>query len=1312
MALLESRIAFIRDLAQRGGIGATLAARDAAMIVELALRELLRRYAKELPPEAQAKVGQAIAQQAKGGRGKMVAEFTLGQLVGVIRESRFFDLWATATGKPLITLRMINLDALNAFRNKHLTHVADFEQLTDPAAQVSPGTAQFLLHCVDELIKAFGIESLESLPPEPGPADIAQLPDIGHSPYVGLRPFEARHHDLFFGREQESEELHQQVLSQPFVALIGNSGSGKSSLIGAGLLPRLPAADWRVISLQPRTDLFDSLAASLVPALYPDPAEQAAQREKLARLLAEPDYRLDHLLHTLAGSRRVLLLVDQFEEVFTLNTDRSRQRRAVELLLTLLRGEAMTLLLSLRADYFGHCLDLDPLRQTLARWPALTLGAMGEAALIAAITRPAERSGLSLEDGLADTIVADLGDEPGQLPLLQTALDELWQRSDRRKLTHAGYRAIGGVAQALARKADEFLARYDAEGQDRLRRIFLQLIRPGEGEEDTRQLATESQVGADNWELVAQLASARLVVTGRIGQTDSVLKTESVATTTVELAHEALIRHWQTLRDWITENRAFRLWQNKLRDSRAEWANHAQDEGYLLRGAKLLEAEERLVEKSGWLTEDEKAFIAASAALRQREADEKDRQRRERERLQKRVLHTIAAALVVALGLTGLAGWQWRVAEVQTVFAKENFRKARQAMDDLTEISESDELARSDMEPFRQKLLGKALKHYQALSMLYADDADMQLTVANAAFRLASIKQLLGDKTAIQDANRCIDVLKGMVKKYPESLEYRRYLASSYNDTGLLLQGNNNNYDDAIASYKMALEVEKSMIQIDESTVLSKSMLAKTYINLASIQAPIDRLMSIEMYNNAVITLEQLAQNYPNELVPQNDLAAAYAGLGSIYSSHDKLKALGFYEKAVGIGEKLTKEQSETPLYQHNLAGWYNIIGRLKIASDDEVAGYDMIDKSIKIREKLAQDYPEEPEFQKLLAVSYYSLGIWYNQKKNIARELEFQKKSLHIRERLTQLHPKVIEYYNGLANEYNSWGLLRASDDKTMALALLKKASDIEKALAEKYPDNLLFQDNLAKGYVALGSLQYSSEDMAGSSSSYQEAARIFEQLIYKQPGIPEHKNILARTYNNLGQAQESNGKAEAAKDSIYKAVQIREQLALDYSNEPDYQIDLATNYINLGKLLDIGGDHGGALKFKNKAAEMIKLLAQDNSILERYRNRLANVLYSLAYTEILSHHPKEAIAASIRALELDPSEIWNNTNLAFAYLLDNQYAKAKAIYMEYKDEKLNINKTFAQVVLGDFKHFRDQGITHPDMAKIEKLLREGKQP
>ena len=193
---------------------------------------------------------------------------------------------------------------------------------------------------------------------------------------------------------------------------------------------------------------------------------------------------------------------------------------------------------------------------------------------------------------------------------------------------------------------------------------------------------------------------------------ESSLKTESVSTNTVELAHEALIRHWQTLRGWIAEDRAFRLWKNKLRDSRAEWANHAQDDGYLLRGAKLLEAKERLAEKSGWLAEDEKAFIAASAALHHREADEKERQRRERERLQKRVLHTIAAALVVALGLTGVAGWQWRTAESRKTLAEQNFEKAKLALDLFTAFSGNKLPNQPGMERLREEALGKALRYY------------------------------------------------------------------------------------------------------------------------------------------------------------------------------------------------------------------------------------------------------------------------------------------------------------------------------------------------------------------------------------------------------------------------------------------------------------------------------------------------------------------------------------------------------------------------------------------------------------------------
>ncbi len=241
---------------------------------------------------------------------------------------------------------------------------------------------------------------------------------------------------------------------------------------------------------------------------------------------------------------------------------------------------------------------------------------MGRAGLETAIECPARQLGVKLEEGLAERILQDLGQEPGALPLLEFALTQLWERQQHRRLTHAAYEAIGGVTQALARHADETLARFQDE-RERLRRVFVQLVRPGEGTEDTRQVATREQVGADNWNLVTELADERLVVTGRNAQGQE----------TVEVVHEALLRHWQPLRQWFEQDRQFRVWQNRLRLAVQEWEEKKRDEGGLLRGARLAEAEERLAKQGGWLTDEERKYIAASGALRQREAEEKDRQR-------------------------------------------------------------------------------------------------------------------------------------------------------------------------------------------------------------------------------------------------------------------------------------------------------------------------------------------------------------------------------------------------------------------------------------------------------------------------------------------------------------------------------------------------------------------------------------------------------------------------------------------------------------------------------------------------------------
>ena len=244
------------------------------------------------------------------------------------------------------------------------------------------------------------------------------------------------------------------------------------------------------------------------------------------------------------------------------------------------------------------------------RWPNgvkphhLLLGPLGHAGLQAAIEQPAEQQGVKFEEGLTDRILHDLGEEPGTLPLLQFAMTKLWEKQKHLWLTHEGYEEIGEVTQALARHADEVLARFNEEERERLRRIFVQLVRPGEGTEDTRQVATREQVGLENWNLVKELADERLVVTGRNAQNQE----------TVEVVHEALIRHWQPLRRWIDQDRQFRIRQNRLRQAMQEWQQNNQDTGSLLRGVRLEEAETWLKARVEDLSSDEQAYIQASSA--------------------------------------------------------------------------------------------------------------------------------------------------------------------------------------------------------------------------------------------------------------------------------------------------------------------------------------------------------------------------------------------------------------------------------------------------------------------------------------------------------------------------------------------------------------------------------------------------------------------------------------------------------------------------------------------------------------------------
>jgi WD40 repeat protein len=300
----------------------------------------------------------------------------------------------------------------------------------------------------------------------------------------------------------------------------------------------------------------------------------------------------------------------------------------------------LVLLLTLRADFMGQALAHRPFADALQD-TALMLGPMTQEELRATIEKPAERQGAAFEPGLVDRILEDVGAEPGNLPLLEFALTLLWEQATSGWLTHAAYEDIGRADGALARYAEEVFNALERADQERARRIFVQLVRPGAGTEDTRRLASRAEVGAANWPLTQHLADKRLVVTG----------SDVAGNETVEVAHEALIQNWGRLQDWMEADRAFRIWQEGLRAAQRQWDTSQRDEGALLRGAPLVQAESWLAEREGDLSGAEREFIQASVALRERQAAEREaRQERQlaTERRSRRLLAALAGVLVVA----------------------------------------------------------------------------------------------------------------------------------------------------------------------------------------------------------------------------------------------------------------------------------------------------------------------------------------------------------------------------------------------------------------------------------------------------------------------------------------------------------------------------------------------------------------------------------------------------------------------------------------------------------------------------------------
>jgi WD40 repeat protein len=466
-------------------------------------------------------------------------------------------------------------------------------------------------------------------------------------PYRGLYAFREEDKDLFFGREQIVGDLTVAVRKNPLVAIVGASGSGKSSVAFAGLIPRLKCetvgfAPLAIASFRPSKNPFQALANAFISLLTSAKNVCKTRERELETKLRSNSSFLQQLVNDFVQQNpntSIVLIIDQFEELYTLCPETERQL-FLDVLLQVVRNAAnFSLVLTLRADFYGHAIAYRPFSDAL-QGAVYNLGAMNREELQLAIEAPARQTQMKLEKGLSELLILEMEGQSGSLPLLEFALTQLWSRQKEGVLTHQAYEAIGGVEQALANHAEAVYAGLRESERMRMQRVFVQLVCCTEETEVTRRLATRAEVKPENWELVTRLASSRLVVTDR---------NESTLEETVEIVHEALIKSWGRLEQWLLCDRDFRSWQERLRLAMDAWERSERDTDALLSGKSLVEAEEWQQQRFKDLSKAEQVFLESSLKRR----DARLKQKQQQVTILRSLLGFASAAFFLAVGL----GW-------------------------------------------------------------------------------------------------------------------------------------------------------------------------------------------------------------------------------------------------------------------------------------------------------------------------------------------------------------------------------------------------------------------------------------------------------------------------------------------------------------------------------------------------------------------------------------------------------------------------------------------------------------------------------
>ena len=773
------------------------------------------------------------------------------------------------------------------------------------------------------------------------------------NPFPGLRPFEPDEEHLFFGREAETDELLRRLRSTRFLAVIGTSGSGKSSLVRSGLIPSLQGgfmvsagSSWRMAILRPGEDPIGHLAAALNGAKVGTTSEDE-DVASTSTVLIESSLRRGSLglveavrIARLPRDQNILVIVDQFEELFRfrrshqIQNSRDEAIAFVRLLLAAAQQQNLPIyvVLTMRSDFISECMHFPGLSDAVNSGLYL-VGRMGRDALRAAITGPVAVAGGTIAPRLVHRVLNDLGDDHDQLPLVQHALMRTWEhwattRGAGTPVDIEDYEAVGGFHRALSQHAEEAYEDAVASGGAQItERMFKALT------------DTVSDVGVRRPTAIAELAPicqateeevAAVVEVFRRSGRSFLMPPSGVPLTSrsiIDLSHESLMRCWTRLIRWADEERSAAGFYERLAQA-AVW--YEQGTAGLWRNPELELAQRwkaKTLPSAAWALRYAEGFDQAMAFLEKSQQDQ-DRVDRERERERKAKLRraqwaaaVLGTFLVIALVLGGLA---WR----ENLRAELNLGLARAAVDESLTTAERDPASMGtdmpEMEQFRRELLEKARRFYAAFMDQDPRSEISRRDMVEAQYRLGHIDRLLQKPEEAQKQYRtAIAGFERLSTDYPEQPDYRQGLANAYNWLGETLRPLPPQAEEAQRAYDNALQVQRRLAQQYPGTAIYRRELARTLYNRGILRwsgaehAP----LAESDFRESIALLEPLAAADPHAA---QELARAYNNLASLRITDDPGEAEALYQRAIDTDERLVGEHPENREYKLELAKYHN----------------------------------------------------------------------------------------------------------------------------------------------------------------------------------------------------------------------------------------------------------------------------------------------------------------------------------------------------------------------------------------------------